>query len=167
MADRVSGPRLRKSWVAIPSINLALVIDGTVLGGSVQFAEPATVLRMLGEYVLMNTGPLTAGDRAKVAVGIGVVSTDAFNLGATAMPDPAGEADYPWLYWAEHQMFTPVGGTIDPNAAGMSLRRSFDIRSMRKMKPRESLAAMVEYGDGAGTPPLQFLFSQTRVLVGT
>ncbi len=167
MANGRRGPRQVKEWTAIPSINLGLTASGTSLGGSIGFNEPRTVLRMIGEYVMQGTGGQTfaESDSAKIALAIGVISSDAFAAGAGSVPDPAGEPEYSWLFWAEHEFLFP-SATDDGNTAGSSLRRSFDIRSMRKMKPRESLAVVVEYADLTGAPPITVSIAQTRVLFG-
>ena len=94
-----------------------------------------------------------------------MVSTDAATLGATAMPDPLGEVDYSWLYWADHTFSYP-GTAVSGLEPFGSLRKSFDVRSMRKMKPRESLIMVVQYADSSGAPPLTFFAASTRVLIG-
>ena len=158
--------RKEKRWTSLPGINLALVASGTTIGGSINFGENLTVMRMIGEYILGPTGAITAGDACSIKLGIGVVSTDAATLGATAVPDPGGEPSYPWLFWATHAFFYPTtGAPLQPAGDQESTRRAFDIRSMRKMKPRESLLWIVEYVDDAGTPPMQLKLGQTRVLV--
>ncbi len=161
------GTRQRKEWTSIPGIQLPMTSGATLLGGSVAFASAATVLRMLGEYIITPTSAATAGDAAVVGVAIGVVSSDAFAAGAGSMPDPTDEPEYPWLYWANHSFFFPSTLTLLGQTDAGSIRRSFDIRSMRKLKPRESLAFVAQYTDRAGAPPLQLDVAVTRVLVGT
>jgi len=142
-----------------------MTVNGTFVTGGLTVATPSTVLRMLGEYIIGPDSAPTAQDACTVVVGIGVFSADAFTLGATAVPDPAEEADYPWLYWASHDFFY-ASTEVDPSHAGGSIRKAFDIKSMRKMKPRETLGGVFQYVDTAGAPPLQMEFSITRVLVG-
>ena len=167
MADRSRGPRMSKAWLSMPSAQLPHTSNATSLGGRIAFLSPGTVLRMLGEYIVTNTGAVIAGDSAKMTVAVGVVSSDAFEAGQASVPDPAGEPEYPWLYWAEHTMYYPVTGSPleSANPAG-ALRRVIDIRSMRRIRPRESVCWIVQYADLAGTPPLQLDLGQTRVLIG-
>ncbi len=162
------GPRQTKEWAAIPSISLAGTTNATILGGSLALLASQTVLRMIGGYVIHPENVATSGDRCKVTLAIGVVSTDAFDAGAASMPDPAGEAEYPWLYWAEHSFGFPktLSATISGDSVSGVVRERFDIRSMRKMKPRESLAFVVQYVDLVGAPAMRILLSQTRVLFG-
>jgi len=126
--------------------------------------EAQTILRMLGEYIIgpdATTAP-TAGDFVSINVGIAVVSTDA--AAVTAVPEPGGEARYPWLYWANHPIAFEGASAVpdDPRAA---LRVKFDIRSQRKVKPSESLVLITEYEDGNGTPSVLVQVGRTRVLV--
>jgi len=164
MADRSRGPRMPKHWHAIPGFEASLTVNATVLGGALaSLLTPFTVIRMLGEYVICADAAPTAQDNCSIGVGIGVVSTDAAAIGSTAMPDPIGETEFPWLYWAEHDFFFNEASLVGNDAR--VLRRSFDVRSMRKIAPRQSLVMIVQYADTAGAPPMQITASQTRVLV--
>ena len=138
---------------------------GTQGLGVLNFAAAETVMRLLGEYAI---GPRTApavGDVAFVTVGIGVVSSDAAALGATALPDPADEPEYPWLYWADHALAFTATSLLD-HGQPFSLRQGFDVKSMRKIKPRESLAFVVQ-NTSTGDPPLRLVAGNTRVLIAT
>ncbi len=104
-------------------------------------------------------------DEARVTVGIGQFSTDAVALGATAMPDPDDEPGFPWLYQMSHPFFYNSTSVVDAQA-GLSVRRTIDIRSMRKIKPRESIGWVTQYVDVTGAPPLQIVVGKMRVLVG-
>ena len=166
MADRGRGQRQRKHWHAIPGGPLLLTANGTGLGGVFSLDDPATVLRMLGEYIISFTPNPVGLDAVIIGVGIGVVSSDAATAGAASVPDPDGEPDYPWLYYASHPLFSTGTDPTGSGAAGASVRRVFDVRSMRKMKPRESLAMIFEYVDVTGTPPITITIGETRVLFG-
>ena len=168
--QRGSGSRMGKQWGDIPAISLSLTADGTSSGGALISTTSQTVLRMLGGYTIGLAGIATAADAVRIGVGIGIISTDAFNLGATAMPDPLGELDFPWLYWNEHSLRYPAAagtsaGQGVTDARGW-VRHKFDIRSMRKMKPRENLVVVIEYADTNGAPPMRVDVDQTRVLIG-
>jgi len=157
--------RKEKQWDSLPSFAQAMTGDGTFIGSSIPFSSKRTVLRMLGEYIIGPTTSPTALDACKVAVGICRVSSDAFTAGATAVPDPAGDSDYPWLYWAEH-MFRYTSN--DPEGGGgviAQVRQSFDIRSMRKFSPSESLIWCMQYADITGAPPMTMNCAQVRVLL--
>ncbi len=163
MADRNFGRRMAKHWHVISGSTIGFTGNSTFLSGSLALNGPWTVIRMLGEYIIAADAAPTAQDAVAIGFGIGVVSSDAVVVGSTAMPDPVDEPEYPWLYWAQHDFFFNDTSLVDGNVR--SLRRSFDIRSMRKLKPRESLVVVIQYADTAGSPPMQVLFAQTRVLV--
>ena len=156
---------MAKEWNSIVAGEIDMSGDATfAVPGGLILGTSATVLRMLGEYVVSPPAAVVADDAALVIVAIGVFSADAFVLGATAMPDPHDEAGYPWLYWASHP-FHFGATTADPNSAAATLRHRFDVRSMRKMKPRETLGVVVQYVDVNGTPPLTINVGDIRVLL--
>ncbi len=163
MPDRVRTARKAKVWDAVPGFTQLLTAAGTTAIAGLSFSDPSTVIRMLGEYTISPTSAPTALDDVRIAIGIGKVSTDAFTLGATALPDPAGEAEYPWLYWAEHSFTYPSNSTSLAGAA--SMRKAFDIRSMRKFTVRETLAVVIQYVDITGTPLMTLSFGQVRCLL--
>ncbi len=158
--------RQEKDWLTIPGFNLGLVSESTFIGGSLPFTTSSTILRMLGEYVIGLNGPApTAQDGAFITVGIGVVSSDAFAAGGGSMPDPNAEGGYPWLYWRSHPMFFRTT-TEDPSDGRGSIRVTFDVKSMRKVKASQSLVPVIQYADVSGLPALRIDFGATRVLVG-
>ncbi len=163
MARNFGTQRKAKLWAGIPTTLLGLTADNTFLGGSLAFTSPQTVLRMLGEYVIGPASAVVAGDDVEITVALGKVSTDAFALGASAVPDPNGEPEYPWLYWKQH-VFTFPTTSGDPSAATGSVRQSYDIKTMRKFTARESLVWVINYGDLGGAPPMTLVLGQTRVL---
>jgi len=166
MARNFSGyRRMTKSWANIGSGSSLLVTsDVTLIQNSLAFTGPFTVMRMVGEYCFSpdNSVGAVAGDQAQVTVGICVANTDAVAAGAGGMPDPQGEAELGWLYWKQHSYFV---GTVLTNPH-IAIRESFDIRSMRKMKARESLVFLVVASDFALSPGIRFMSSKTRVLLG-
>ena len=137
--------RRQKQWARIPGFVTSFSADGTQApaGFATAAGSQPTVMRMLGEYTIVaDTAPVVA-ESAFLTVGIAVVSTDAFALGSTAMPDPAIELEFLWLYWAEHGF----------------------IRSMRKLRARETLAVILQYAVTNGTPDIRMLMSSTRILL--
>ncbi len=159
---RRGGQRMDKEWSSIPSTNSVIVASSTVLQGAVTLGTSGTVIRMIGEYTIVPTSAPAASDAVLIGVGIGVVSSDAFTAGAASVPDPSGDPEYPWLYWASHPIVFSGTGTT---GAAIAFRHRFDVRSMRKMKPKESLAMIIQYVDIAGTPPITFLNGLVRVLI--
>ena len=169
MAHRNFGSqRMSKQWAFMTVGSNAFTANATAALGSLSFAEPGTVIRMLGSFIISGTsgGAFGAGDEACLAVAIGVVSTDAVAAGAGSLPDPGAEPEYPWLYWTEKVVFM-FDGTLSESRSMSNWQVDFDVRSRRKLKPRESLVMVAEYSDITGTPPVTVSAARTRVLVAT
>ena len=84
--------------------------------------------------------------------------------GAGSLPDPGSEAAYPWLFWKQHQFVYQLP-TSDGDEIDSSVRVAFDSRSMRKIKPQETLAFVSEYTDVSGALPMTVFGAAVRVLV--
>ena len=165
MARQSNYRKLTKQWTRIQPVTVAMTADAIAVGGGRDFTEAQTVLRVVGEYDIQATAAPVQFDAAHITVALGIFSTDAFDLGQTAMPDPANEADYPWLYWASHLLRFGAAAIQDADGAGF-VRRTLDIRSMRKVKPRETLGWVFQYENGGGDPPINVGNERCRVLVG-
>ncbi len=156
-----------KSWDGIPGIELGLAGAQTALGGSLAFNIPATILRLRGELLFVLDG---AAESASifVTVALGVISSDAFAAGSGSVPDPAAEAEYPWMYWSTVALINQSSDTAatagEQNQVGQAYRLQFDSKAMRKVKPGQSLAWIVETGSAT---PIDIIISQTRALIGT
>ncbi len=162
--QRSNTPRRVKEWAGLPQASNAFTSSTTAIIGDLAFTEPSTVLRMIFEYGLFSTAAPVALDAAHVSFGMAVVSTDAAAVGGTALPDPRTEPEFPWLFWAEH--IYRAQSTALEDAEGMTVvRRSVDIHSMRKIKPRESLVFVAQYVDGGGTPPVTAFHESVRILL--
>ena len=154
-----------KSWLGIPSISLTLTASTTVIGASLAFQGPATILRCRGRLLFHLDETQQASDEVKIGCGLGIVSTDAFTLGATAMPDPSGDPEFPWLWWDELTFSSSLAAAEE--TFGSTTREVIvDTKAMRKIKPAESLGWVFQYTDITGTPLVDLNVSQTRVLVG-
>ncbi len=169
MANRGRGNRMTKGWNGIGGTRLNLTGDGTTVGNGVSLAEifgTATVMRIFGEYVITPTLAPAALDECRITLALGVFNSDAFTLGSTAMPDPGSEPQFPWVYWAEHAFY--FGTTdADPTSAASSVRRSFDVKGMRKQKQSEALGWVVQYADITGAPPMSVSLGGVRLLFAT
>ena len=125
--------------------NIALVDD---------VADPekrgCTLVRTIIDLQVFASDPGVASGRQLVDFGIGLVSDDAFTAGATGMPNPEVESDYPvggWLWRKTFAVFdeTLATGHVPP------VEIKADLRAMRKMD-RSTVAFMLSNGVGEGTP---------------
>ncbi len=164
MADRFArGNRKEKQWAFMGKTEFTLTADVVTFGGRLDFTEKSTVIRILCEYMIAPTSAPAALDAINITLGLAKVSTDAVNVGASALPDPAGQPQFPWLFWAEHAFYY---SSTDPESASAAASGRFpiDIRSMRKFSPRETLVWVVQYVNASGNPPMRVHVAQTRVL---
>ena len=159
-----------KHWHGSTDIGAGHTTVGTVIVSTFAVVDdPTTLLRTLGEVTAgFADQTLTAGDKARVTIGLGIVSADAVAVGATAMPDPASEPEYDWLWWRPITLFSfgaPTAGSTEVFAGGEGFARiEVSSKAMRKMKPKQTLVLLSEYSDLSGTPAvdvqagLRFLF---------
>ncbi len=160
-----------KQWAAAPGSILSSAAEGTFVVGSLAFLVPATILRWRGYVSAMFDETAQPGDQAAIAWGIGVFSTDAVAVGATALPDPGSEPEFPWVWYGE--MFlqsreaTGAGNPTSSAWGPLAQRIEIDSKGMRKVKPGESVAIVWEVDNAVGAPVIEFDTGNLRVLVGT
>ena len=90
---------------------------------------------LLRTIIGLNVG-LTVHDSGEgsqlVSLGIGIVSSDAYSAGLTALPDPRIDADFPtrgWIWRARYRVF----GFAADQPAVYTQRIDLDMRSQRKL----------------------------------
>ena len=164
MADFRRGKRMDKTWNGIVASTLDFTSNTTSAPAGLVFSAKSTIIRMLGEYVIFPTAAPVALDECRIGVGIIVLSDDQFGSGTSgSLPDPISDFGLPWLFWAEHTIHLPTT-SLDPASEVSQFRRTFDIRSMRKISNGQTLAWVGQYLDIQGTPPVTLTASVTRVL---
>jgi len=93
------------------------------------------------------------------AIGMGIVSAQAFIAGAASIPGPFSDADWSgWLYWSPFQYLfestTDIGRLIlGTTGAGAEV---IDSKAMRKVQANEVLVVMVESQAGAFLASINF-----------
>jgi len=160
--------RKTKVWAAsLLGGSVSIVGNSTnLLSGQLQVNQSRTILRLRGNWYVAFSATTVALDEALITVGVGIFSTDAVVLGSTAMPDPGSEPDFPWLFYDTVRVFSPfvIDGTGSDDSGVLIHRAVVDSRAMRKMKPGQAVAAVVQYQDANGTPPVSVGFD-ARLLV--
>ena len=114
--------------------------------------QSSTVVRTRGMFCSKVVSGVPAGNSIiRGAIGIIMVSSDAFTVGITAIPGPLSDSDNDWYVWAPFchllQSGDDEGIAIMANAVV-----PFDSRGMRKVKVGDVSAVVVEYAsDTNGT----------------
>ena len=157
-----------KQWIGLPGLSDSQTAAGTIIGGSLAFAIPATILRIrpVRLYAAFDATQ-QAGDTMDLAFAIGIASTDAVTLGATAIPDPQGEVEFPWLWWGAFALRSFVNAQPSDSWGVNGQLLESDTRAMRKVKPGESLFWAIQLSGATGAPVTLIEIEQARVLVGT
>ncbi len=113
-------------------------------------------------FLLSNTA---AGDGFQGALGICLVSNEAFVVGSAAIPGPLTDSDWDgWIWHDFFHVFSPAA-TLAAGAGdgAASVRGVIDSKAMRKWSEGYTLAAKVETVEN-GTATGEF-WADTRVLV--
>jgi len=157
-----------KEWAFMPFADMSTITaNGTTLSaGVLPFVRAATILRCRGFVQANFDETQQVGDRMILTWGLGIVSTDASIAGSASMPDPAGEAEYPWMWWNTLVLRSNLAAGI--NSWGSSNQRlDIDTKAMRRVKPGQSLVMVIEASGASGAPVTEVITSQIRVLIGT
>ena len=164
---RTAGASRRKtSWEEGPFGLITVAADGVTifpLGTQIN-ADGLTLVRMRGDLLLQLNLATAALDGFRVGVGICMVSINAFNVGATAIPDPIADMDWDgWFFhWSGH--LKSVSAVEDTGNVGVSVRIPIDNKAMRKLRATDAMVAILETDDEVGTASLTANLS-TRFLI--
>ena len=127
-----------------------------------------TLTRIRGMYTMWLDLVTAAGDGLFGAIGIGIVSSDAFGVGSSAMPGPF--TDPAWPGWMWHQFFHIRGVAVQSQGADVARNVSADFRididskAQRIFKINETFFGMTEVGSETGTAGAIFQ-ANTRTLI--
>ena len=129
---------------------------------------PLTIIRTRGLFAAYLIATTTVGTGFFGAAGIGIVSNEAFAVGASAVPGPLSEDDWDGWLWHHHFDVRAITGTIADgvNAVSMVERIVIDSKAMRKWdSDSETLVGVTEVVESvAGTLEVQ---ASTRLLIKT
>ena len=155
-----------KAWGKIIHTDVSLSTDTTIISGFTSFSDSLTILRTRGYVQALLDATKQVGDGIVLTFGLGIVSTDAATLGATAVPDPGSDFDYPWLWWGE--MTLSAEATLGADTWGPHAQRlEVDSKAMRRVTPKQSILWVCQSSAATGAPVTLVTFGSTRILLGT
>ena len=174
----IRSQRRKTSWNTGPASGATgneLVITGTgktlFPAGAAVLVEGVTLVRTRGEMLFLLTTSTATPGGFHGAVGLAVVTDQAFAAGVASIPGPIGEDD--WDGWFYHRFFSVLGaGPIDSGVAAdidqvngttASLRIEVDSKAMRKLSVGQTLVAVLETVE-VGTASMSIFFN-CRMLV--
>ncbi len=149
--------------VAAPSASQA-----NILGGGVVLVneEKATIVRIRGSVQAFLTTASAAGDGFHCAMGIALVTSQAFAAGVASLPHPIDESD--WDGWMYHRFFdlhsafaTLVGGFVVNDQS--SIQFEVDTKAMRKWTENMTVVGVLQSVE-QGTASMNMFFD-SRLLV--
>ena len=139
----------------------------TVLGAGVALTleSKATVIRLRGQLDCYLIAAAAASDAFVCALGVGIVSNDAFQIGVTAMPEPIGDSSWPgWLYHHHFSLLQRTATEDNIFGGGTGYRLEVDSKAMRKIGQNEVLTAILDVVE-LGTGPAMEVAFNSRILL--
>ena len=129
--------------------------------GSQSVEDGITSVRLRGFFEAILTTVTGANDGYVGAIGVCIVSENAFGVGITAVPVPI--TDMAWDGWLYHRFFSLHGAGAVGDGAGVFTRFEVDSKAMRKFKSTDIMVAVMEVTED-GTAVMDSWFD-SRVLV--
>jgi len=164
-------PRRLTSWNLGPGVDditdapLSFTTSTTgIYGAGVTPVIPnLTIVRLRGSVDIILNAAAAALDGYSYALGIGIVTGEAFTIGVTAMPDPFDDMNWPgWLWHKTGMIHSPVGALTAQGPQANQLIE-IDSKAMRKFRLNEVLFGVCQVGE-VGVSQLVTRM-MTRVLV--
>ena len=149
------GPKRQYIWANIVTHMFSVGLGAAKSAGvglGLSTLDVITLIRSRGT-LSVHFDPTSIADVLKVGVGLGIYSSDAFGIGATAMPGPLSDADWDWVWHKTLLLGLAHSATEDGTNILNNLWIDADSKAMRKMKPNQTLGWMVEgeVTSGGGT----------------
>ena len=118
--------------------------------GFVAAVDALTVVRTRGEFGVRIAAAAAGDTILRGALGMIVVSSDAFAVGVTAVPGPISDVGNDWFVWAPFNLlYDDVVTEFDSKYVATV---PFDSRGMRKMKIGQNIVVVLEVeADRAGS----------------
>ena len=170
---RDARPKRLSAWALGPGMGNIITGDplqisssasGIIGDGVTPIVPHLTVVRMRGivQVQLATADAVRAGFQYVIAIGI--VNSDAFVVGVSAVPDAFDDADWPgWLWYQMGMINTSVAVLSATNNNFATVFHEIDSKAMRKLRQNEVLFAMCQPGE-IGTATMDIKLA-SRVLV--
>ncbi len=167
------GPRRLTDWALGPGGNDLATLDvsstsssGTeVLGQGISPTNSQlTIVRVRGTISSRLTVAGAQGSGFHLVFGLGIATADAFtDIGATALPDPFDDSDWPgWMWLGSVHMHTSIGALAVGDPSVNPVITTIDAKSMRKLQLNEVMFLAMQSGE-TGTSVIE-VAAYTRVL---
>ena len=127
-----------------------------ILGSGVSPTSRFTIIRIHGYLQLALTAADAALSGFNWAFGLGIVTSDAFAVGVTAVPNPFDDADWPGWMWHQQGSLISLTGTIGSSQDAIQ-GMPIDVKSSRKLRLNEIVFASLQVGE-IGTATMQARF---------
>ena len=122
-------------------------------------AAGLTLVRVRGELLVFMTSVTAALDSMNCAVGLCIVSDNAFDAGVASIPHPLTDIAWDGWLWYWTGFIEAVGEIVEANFTGnlgaTAARIPIDSKAMRKFKQTDNLVGVVETVE-SGTIAVQF-----------
>ena len=128
-------------------------------------AEGLTIVRFRGTVTLgLSLVTVALDGFARIGLGLCIVSQNAADVGATAIPGLI--ADIGWDGWLWHSLQPLFGATttLESGQGTSNVRVEIDSKAMRKFKATDVVVAMVETQDEVGTSQIRVNWDSRMLL---
>ena len=116
---------------------------------------PLTTIVRLRGILSVKAGTSGADQDLIGAVGMGIVSTEAFAAGAASIPGPFSNSDWDgWLWWQAYAMRWEFGTAVGQVVG--SVQQVIDNKAMRKVGANEVVVVMAESQAAAAVVAINF-----------
>ena len=160
-------PRRKSSWEDGPGIGTAAQtpitasVSQVLNGGQQVLVDGLTLVRLRGQYRIQIVSSAAISEHLVGAIGIGVVNSEAFAVGAAAMLMPVTERSWNgWIYWSPIQLATLSANVATDREGFYSQTIPIDTKAMRKLDIGDTIYAAVEFSESGTIVANHFMDSR-------
>ena len=163
--QRGRAPRRLTNWGAGPGGTTAVTVTdsaASLLGAGVTFGSAGTVVRIRGRFTANLTVFAAIANGYTGAIGIGLASEAAFDVGIGSLPTPLTEEK--WDGWLWHTFFNAHAGASGASSVSSAFDMEVDTKAMRKVSDEMVIYAAAEVVRSSGAATMQ-MFLNSRMLI--